>query len=112
MISKDLFKYMYKTQILNTELFVITIKEFTQNEINFQNMNSCHEQNSFFQCTSINVCFVFFVPNVHQITTLPQVVHGKKSWMTLTKAALTKGQLISKCPFGVFKSPQKPTKFL
>ena len=24
----------------------------------------------------------------------------------------TKGQLISKCPFGVFKSPQKPTNFL
>ena len=23
----------------------------------------------------------------------------------------TKGQLISKCPFGVFKSPKKPTKF-
>ena len=22
----------------------------------------------------------------------------------------TKGQLISKCPFGVFKSPKKPTK--
>ena len=22
-----------------------------------------------------------------------------------------KGQLISKCPFGVFKSPKKPTKF-
>ena len=28
------------------------------------------------------------------------------------KAALTKGQLISKCPFGVFKSPKKPTKNL
>ena len=24
----------------------------------------------------------------------------------------TKGQLISKCPFGVFKSTKKPTKFL
>ena len=24
----------------------------------------------------------------------------------------TKGQLISKCPFGAFKSPKKPTKFL
>ena len=24
----------------------------------------------------------------------------------------SKGQLISKCPFGVFKSPKKPTKFL
>jgi hypothetical protein len=23
-----------------------------------------------------------------------------------------KGQLISKCPFGVFKSPKKPTKYL
>ena len=23
----------------------------------------------------------------------------------------TKGQLISKCPFGVFKSPKKPRKF-
>ena len=23
----------------------------------------------------------------------------------------TKGQLISKCPFDVFKSPKKPTKF-
>ena len=26
--------------------------------------------------------------------------------------ALTKGQLISKCPFGVFKLTKKPTKFL
>ena len=26
------------------------------------------------------------------------------------KAALTKGQLISKCPFGVFKSPKKTNK--
>ena len=25
---------------------------------------------------------------------------------------VSKGQLISKCPFGVFKSPQKPKKFL
>ena len=24
---------------------------------------------------------------------------------------IDKGQLISKCPFGVFKSPKKPTKF-
>ena len=24
---------------------------------------------------------------------------------------ITKGQLISKCPFGVFNSPKKPTKF-
>ena len=24
---------------------------------------------------------------------------------------VTKGQLISNCPFGVFKSPKKPTKF-
>jgi hypothetical protein len=27
-------------------------------------------------------------------------------------AVLAKGQLISKCPFGVFKYPKKPTKFL
>ena len=27
------------------------------------------------------------------------------------KQAAAKGQLISKCPFGVFKSPKKPTKF-
>ena len=29
-----------------------------------------------------------------------------------TKILIIKGQLISKCPFGVFKSPKKPTKFL
>ena len=28
------------------------------------------------------------------------------------KGCQTKGQLISKCPFGVFKSPKKPTKLL
>ena len=29
-----------------------------------------------------------------------------------SKITLIKGQLISKCPFGVFKSLKKPTKFL
>ena len=27
-----------------------------------------------------------------------------------SKDLYTKGQLISKCPYGVFKSPKKPTK--
>ena len=27
-------------------------------------------------------------------------------------ASLSKGQLISKCPIGVFKSPKRPTKFI
>ena len=34
---------------------------------------------------------------------------GKRFVQDLTTA---KGQLISKCPFGVFKSTKKPTKFL
>ena len=29
-----------------------------------------------------------------------------------TPGTRAKGQLITKCPFGVFKSPKKPTKFL
>ena len=34
-------------------------------------------------------------------------------WLSLSPFSKPKGQLISKCPFGVIKSPpQKPTKFL
>ena len=36
----------------------------------------------------------------------------KNSSNSLGTSESTKGQLISKCPFGVFKSPPKPTKFL
>ena len=36
----------------------------------------------------------------------------KKAIEMVYGAYLPKGQLISKCPFGVFKSPKKPTKFL
>ena len=35
----------------------------------------------------------------------------KKASIHQTSMQYTKGQLISKCPFGVFKSPKKPTKF-
>ena len=33
------------------------------------------------------------------------------STVSLCSSLLAKGQLISKCPFGVFKSSKKPTKF-
>ena len=36
-----------------------------------------------------------------------EIPHGQ--WITVNVPA--KGQLISKCPFGVFKSPQKTNKF-
>ena len=37
----------------------------------------------------------------------------KTTWKktSYTEDGNIKGQLISKCPFGVFKSPKKPTKF-
>ena len=34
-----------------------------------------------------------------------------QKWDTLVESFIIKGQLISKCPFGVFKSPKQPTKF-
>ena len=37
---------------------------------------------------------------------------GQELYPPKEKSQLGKGQLISKCPFGVFKSPKKPTKFL
>jgi ubiquinone/menaquinone biosynthesis C-methylase UbiE len=33
-------------------------------------------------------------------------------WPLCMRMFIHKGQLISKCPFGFFKSPKKPTKFL
>ena len=35
-----------------------------------------------------------------------------RTWYVTTRHVITKGQLISKCPFGVFKSPNKTMKFL
>ena len=35
---------------------------------------------------------------------------GQINKMVLIFKSFTKGQLILKCPFGVFKSPKKPTK--
>ena len=35
----------------------------------------------------------------------------KKLWDPFGSCLQNKGQLISKCPSGVFKSPQKPTKY-
>ena len=34
-----------------------------------------------------------------------------KMFQHLSEGKTAKGQLISKCPFGVFKSPKKPMKF-
>ena len=49
----------------------------------------------------------------------PKVVVGvvgndpaSRIYLNRKKAAALKGQLISKCPFGVFKSTKKPMKFL
>ena len=35
----------------------------------------------------------------------------QRSHLSFQKQELTAGELISKCPFGVFKSPKKPTIF-
>ena len=38
-------------------------------------------------------------------------LNSRSAWMShMVICNVSKGQLISKCPFGVFKSPKKPTK--
>ena len=44
------------------------------------------------------------------LSTYVEKLFEKRKVKFLTNAAVAKGQLISKCPFGVLKSPKKPTK--
>ena len=41
----------------------------------------------------------------------PSMLSTPRSKQSHLFAVVAKGQLISKCPFGVFKSPKKPTIF-
>ena len=48
----------------------------------------------------------------HVIHVLSSMSKGKKNQFSYLFLIIFKGQLISKCPLGVFKSSKKPTKLL
>ena len=60
------------------------------------------------------ICDKRLALNSNMSKNMASVHEGKKEVKFKTKIAKSmpaKGQLISKCPFGVFKSSKKPTKF-
>ena len=69
-----------------------TSKQFNEKNENWNALHKKIEQVSKAVATNSRLYFAF--------------IHG------VLTTAVSKGQLISKCPFGVFKSPKKPTLFL